>query len=43
MAQFKGKEATVDFCGILCIGTDQCGRSTGDLVVGGREPWILPD
>lgn len=43
MTQFKGKEATVDFCGKLCIGTGECGRAAGDLVVGGRQPWIVPD
>ncbi len=43
MTEFKGEKATVTFCSKLCIGSGECGRATGDLFVGGRDPWCDPD
>ena len=43
MTEFKGNQATVNFCGDLCIGTGECGRAKGNLFIGGRDPWCDPD
>lgn len=41
--KFQGKEINVEWDGRLCIHIGECGRSTGDLFVGGRNPWCIPD
>ena len=43
MPEFKGNTTTVGFCSQLCIGTGECDRASGELFVGGREPWCEPD
>lgn len=40
---FPGKEADVTWDGRLCIHIGECGRSDGELFVGGRKPWCQPD
>jgi len=40
---FPGAEIDVHFDRRLCIHVGECGRSKGDLFVGKREPWCLPD
>jgi CDGSH-type Zn-finger protein/uncharacterized Fe-S cluster protein YjdI len=40
---FPGDEIDVHFDGRLCIGVGECGYSTGELFVAGREPWCAPD
>ena len=41
--KFDGEEINVEWDGRLCIHIGECGRSTGDLFVGGRNPWCVPD
>jgi CDGSH-type Zn-finger protein/uncharacterized Fe-S cluster protein YjdI len=41
--KFGGEEIDVEWDGRLCIHIGECGRSTGDLFVGGRNPWCVPD
>jgi CDGSH-type Zn-finger protein/uncharacterized Fe-S cluster protein YjdI len=40
---FPGEEIDVQWDGRLCIHIGECGQSEGELFVGGREPWCLPD
>ena len=40
---FTGREIDVTWDGALCIHIGECGRSKGDLFVGGRDPWCQPD
>ncbi|MFD2110883.1 CDGSH iron-sulfur domain-containing protein [Thiorhodococcus fuscus] len=40
---FPGEEIDVRWDGRLCIHVGECGKAKGDLFVGGREPWCLPD
>lgn len=40
---FNGEEIEVEWDGRLCIHIGECGRSSGDLFVGGRNPWCIPD
>jgi CDGSH-type Zn-finger protein/uncharacterized Fe-S cluster protein YjdI len=40
---YKGQEIDVHFDGRLCIHVGECGYSKGDLFVGDREPWCIPD
>jgi CDGSH-type Zn-finger protein/uncharacterized Fe-S cluster protein YjdI len=40
---FPGGEIDVHWDGRLCIHVGECGNSEGELFVGGREPWCLPD
>ena len=40
---FSGTEIDVQWDGRLCIHIGECGNAAGDLFVGGREPWCLPD
>jgi len=40
---FPGKQVDVVWDERLCIHIAECGRSTGDLFVGGRQPWCRPD
>lgn len=41
--QFPGNEVDVSWDGRLCIHIGECGQASGDLFVGGREPWCQPD
>lgn len=41
--RFEGSQIDVTWDGRLCIHVAECGRSTGDLFVGGRQPWCQPD
>lgn len=40
---FPGENGTVRWDARLCIHIGECGRSEGELFVGGREPWCQPD
>ena len=40
---FPGGEIDVQWDGRLCIHIGECGNAKGDLFVGGREPWCVPD
>ena len=41
--RFPGKDVDVTWDGRLCIHVAECGRSEGELFVGGRDPWCNPD
>ncbi len=41
--EFKGEAVNVTWDGRLCIHIAECGQSEGDLFVGGRNPWCMPD
>lgn len=41
--KFEGKDIDISFDSRLCIGVGECGKSAGDLFVGGRDPWCAPD
>ena len=40
---YSGSDAHVHWDGRLCIHYGECGRASGDLFVGGRQPWCQPD
>lgn len=40
---YPGKAIGVQWDGRLCIHIGECGNAKGDLFVGGREPWCIPD
>lgn len=40
---FAGKEIDVNWDGRLCIHIAECGQAEGELFVGGRAPWCMPD
>ena len=40
---YPGKEIDVQWDGRLCIHIGECGNARGDLFVGGRDPWCIPD
>ena len=40
---FPGAEIDVHWDGRLCIHVGECGGAAGELFVGGREPWCIPD
>lgn len=40
---YPGKAIDVQWDGRLCIHIGECGNAKGDLFVGGREPWCVPD
>jgi len=40
---FAGETTSVHWDGRLCIHIGECGQSEGDLFVGGRDPWCIPD
>lgn len=40
---YPGKDADVTWDERLCIHIGECGHATGDLFVGGRQPWCQPD
>lgn len=41
--RFSGKDIDVVWDGRLCIHIGECGQSEGELFVGGRQPWCVPD
>ena len=43
MFRYEGKDGQVAWNGRLCIHVGECGRSEGELFVGGRKPWCQPD
>lgn len=43
ITKYDGKDADVFWDRRLCIHIGECGRSQGDLFVGGRKPWCQPD
>lgn len=40
---FPGKNIDVTWDARLCIHIGECGYSSGELFVGGRDPWCQPD
>ena len=40
---YPGKMMDVAWDGRLCIHVGECTRASGELFVGGREPWCQPD
>jgi CDGSH-type Zn-finger protein/uncharacterized Fe-S cluster protein YjdI len=40
---FKGASITVHWDQRLCIHVGECGQAEGELFVGGRDPWCVPD
>jgi CDGSH-type Zn-finger protein/uncharacterized Fe-S cluster protein YjdI len=43
VTNYPGKNIDVQWDSRLCIHIGECGYSTGDLFVGGRDPWCQPD
>jgi CDGSH-type Zn-finger protein/uncharacterized Fe-S cluster protein YjdI len=43
VVEFPGAEIDVQWDGRLCIHVGECGNAAGELFVGGREPWCVPD
>ncbi|HID50164.1 MAG TPA: hypothetical protein EYP40_11245 [Chromatiales bacterium] len=41
--EFPGEKISVRWDGRLCIHVAECGQAQGELFVGGRKPWCLPD
>lgn len=41
--EFPGEKIKVSWDGRLCIHVAECGQAQGELFVGGRKPWCLPD
>jgi CDGSH-type Zn-finger protein/uncharacterized Fe-S cluster protein YjdI len=41
--EYPGSEIDVQWDGRLCIHIGECGNAAGELFVGGREPWCVPD
>ena len=41
--KYEGQQADVFWEGALCIHIGECGQASGDLFVGGRNPWCQPD
>ena len=40
---FEGEQVDVDWDGRLCIHIAECGQAEGELFVGGRKPWCVPN
>ena len=40
---YAGEETDVQWDGRLCIHYGECGAASGELFVGGRQPWCQPD
>lgn len=40
---YPGSEIDVQWDARLCIHVGECGTAAGELFVGGREPWCIPD
>ncbi|MCA9604775.1 MAG: CDGSH iron-sulfur domain-containing protein [Myxococcales bacterium] len=43
ITKYEGEQRDVTWDGRLCIHIGECGRSEGELFVGGRDPWCQPD
>lgn len=43
VVEFAGHDIDVRWDERLCIHIGECGQAEGDLFVGGREPWCIPD
>lgn len=43
ITQYPGSEVDVQWDKRLCIHVGECGRAQGELFVGGRDPWCVPD
>ena len=43
IVDYPGQEIDVQWDGRLCIHVAECGKAEGDLFVGDRQPWCLPD
>ena len=43
VVEFTGEKMDVSWDGRLCIHVAECGRSEGEVFVGGRKPWCQPD
>jgi len=41
--RYTGIDVDVDWDERLCIHIGECGGAKGDLFVGGRQPWCVPD
>jgi CDGSH-type Zn-finger protein/uncharacterized Fe-S cluster protein YjdI len=41
--KYPGRDIDVFWDGRLCIHIGECGHSDGELFVGGRDPWCVPD
>lgn len=41
--RYPGDKVDVEWDDRLCIHIGECGRAKGDLFVGGRKPWCIPD
>ena len=41
--EYPGAEIDVQWDSRLCIHIGECGNARGDLFVGGRDPWCIPD
>ena len=41
--KYPGTGVTVQWDGKLCIHVGECGKSSGELFKGGRDPWCQPD
>jgi CDGSH-type Zn-finger protein/uncharacterized Fe-S cluster protein YjdI len=40
---YPGNKVDIRWDGRLCIHVAECGQAQGDLFVGGRQPWCIPD
>jgi CDGSH-type Zn-finger protein/uncharacterized Fe-S cluster protein YjdI len=43
ITNYPGQSVDVHWDERLCIHIGECGNAQGDLFVGGREPWCIPD
>ncbi|MBK1721997.1 CDGSH iron-sulfur domain-containing protein [Thiocystis violacea] len=43
ITKFEGQEIDVSWDERLCIHIGECGKAAGNLFVGSREPWCMPD
>ena len=43
IVEYPGQEIDVRWDGRLCIHVAECGKAEGDLFVGDRQPWCMPD
>ncbi len=40
---YSGSKTQIQWDGMLCIHYGECGRASGELFIGGRQPWCQPD
>jgi CDGSH-type Zn-finger protein/uncharacterized Fe-S cluster protein YjdI len=43
VVEYPGAEIDVQWDGRLCIHVGECGKAEGELFVGDRQPWCVPD